>query len=405
MNVVEEIRNKKIIHWFRNDQRVSDHEVISVHHTLKSIRCFYLTNAKYNDNHQLGFPLIGYKRKQFINESLQELKKDLEKLCIELTIIQTIDELKELEISDDEILTYQKLFGTEELEIERQVLSKTNKNIALDNFTLINTMTLPFELNKTPDVFSSFRKKIEKYGSFQKPINLPNIPTFNVPYKLAGGEQQAIHRLNYYFFDKKLLSTYKETRNGMLGTDFSSRFSPWLSNGNISARTIHYFVKDYENKLGANSSTYWLIFELLWRDFFQFQLRKHGSLFFKKNGINGKTISYRNHEDTFWNWANGNTGDDLVDANMIELKATGWMSNRGRQNVASFLVHDLNINWRWGAAWMESQLIDYEPASNWGNWMYIDGVGNDQRPFRKFNTQGQAERYDPTKSYREKWLK
>jgi deoxyribodipyrimidine photo-lyase len=141
-------------------------------------------------------------------------------------------------------------------------------------------MTLPFELNKTPDVFSSFRKKIEKYGSFQKPINLPNIPTFNEPYKLAGGEQQAIHRLNYYFFEKKLLSTYKETRNGMLGTDFSSRFSPWLSNGNISARTIHYFVKDYENKLGANSSTYWLIFELLWRDFFQFQLRKHGSLFF-----------------------------------------------------------------------------------------------------------------------------
>ena len=80
MNVVEEIKNKKIIHWFRNDQRVSDHEVISVHHTLKSIRCFYITNAKYGENHQLGFPLIGDKRKQFINESLQELKKDLEKL-------------------------------------------------------------------------------------------------------------------------------------------------------------------------------------------------------------------------------------------------------------------------------------------------------------------------------------
>jgi deoxyribodipyrimidine photo-lyase len=148
-----------------------------------------------------------------------------------------------------------------------------------------------------------------------------------------------------------------------------------------------------------------LIFELLWRDFFQFQLRKYGSLFFQKNGINGKSIAYRNHEDTFWNWANGTTGDDLVDANMIELKTTGWMSNRGRQNVASYLVHDLNINWRWGAAWMESQLIDYDPASNWGNWIYIAGVGNDPRPLRKFNTKGQAERYDPEGNYRNKWLK
>jgi deoxyribodipyrimidine photo-lyase len=90
---------------------------------------------------------------------------------------------------------------------------------------------------------------------------------------------------------------------------------------------------------------------------------------------------------------------------MTELKITGWMSNRGRQNVASYLIHDLHINWRWGAAWMESQLIDYDPASNWGNWMYIAGVGNDPRPFRKFNTQSQAERYDPTENYRKKWLK
>lgn len=405
MNVVEEIKNKKIIHWFRNDQRVSDHEIISIHHTLKSIRCFYLMDAKWSENHQLGFPLIGEKRKQFIQESIQELKNDLEKLGIDLTIIHNSSELKELQVDDDEILTYQKLFGTEEIKIEQTILSLFANSIAIDNFTLTDNLTLPFELDKTPNVFSSFRKKIEKYGSFQNPITLPDIPEVSQPYVMSGGEQHAIHRLNYYFYEQKLLSIYKETRNGMLGTDFSSRFSPWLSNGNISARTIYAFIKDYEEKFESNSSTYWLIFELLWRDFFQFQLRKYGSLFFQKNGINGKSIAYRNHEDTFWNWANGTTGDDLVDANMIELKTTGWMSNRGRQNVASYLVHDLNINWRWGAAWMESQLIDYDTASNWGNWMYIAGVGNDPRPFRKFNTKGQAERYDPEGNYRNKWLK
>jgi deoxyribodipyrimidine photo-lyase len=101
----------------------------------------------------------------------------------------------------------------------------------------------------------------------------------------------------------------------------------------------------------------------------------------------------------------GHTGDDLVDANMQELNATGWMSNRGRQNVASYLVHDLGIDWRWGAAYLESQLIDYDPASNYGNWMYIAGSGHDPRPFRKFNTKGQAERYDADKTYRNLWLK
>ena len=90
---------------------------------------------------------------------------------------------------------------------------------------------------------------------------------------------------------------------------------------------------------------------------------------------------------------------------MRELNTTGWMSNRGRQNVASYLIHDLSIDWRWGAAYLESQLIDYDPASNYGNWMYIAGVGNDPRPSRKFNTKGQAERYDTEGTYRKLWLR
>jgi deoxyribodipyrimidine photo-lyase len=88
---------------------------------------------------------------------------------------------------------------------------------------------------------------------------------------------------------------------------------------------------------------------------------------------------------------------------MRELAATGFMSNRGRQNVASYLVHDLGVDWRWGAAYFEQQLIDYDPASNWGNWAYIAGVGNDPRPNRKFNTRSQAERYDPEGRYVAVW--
>jgi len=88
---------------------------------------------------------------------------------------------------------------------------------------------------------------------------------------------------------------------------------------------------------------------------------------------------------------------------MIELAETGWMSNRGRQNVASYLVHELGIDWRWGAAYFESLLIDYDPSSNYGNWMYVAGVGNDPRA-RVFSMERQAQQYDPKGLHQQTWL-
>ena len=88
---------------------------------------------------------------------------------------------------------------------------------------------------------------------------------------------------------------------------------------------------------------------------------------------------------------------------MIELKSTGWMSNRGRQNVASYFAKELELDWRIGAAYFESLLVDYDVHSNYGNWMYVSGVGNDPRD-RKFNVQIQAERYDINGKFRKLWL-
>ncbi len=102
-------------------------------------------------------------------------------------------------------------------------------------------------------------------------------------------------------------------------------------------------------------------------------------------------------------WVNGETADDFVNANMIELKKTGWMSNRGRQNVASFFAKSQKLDWRIGAAYFESMLIDYDVHSNYGNWMYVSGVGNDPRD-RVFNVDLQAKRYDANKKFRNQWL-
>jgi deoxyribodipyrimidine photo-lyase len=106
----------------------------------------------------------------------------------------------------------------------------------------------------------------------------------------------------------------------------------------------------------------------------------------------------------FNRWAEGTTGFPLVDAAMRELWCTGYTSNRARQNVASFLARVLGIDWRAGAAWFESLLIDYDVASNWGNWAYVAGVGNDARGFRFFNVHKQALMYDATGAFARHWL-
>ena len=189
----------------------------------------------------------------------------------------------------------------------------------------------------------------------------------------------------------------------MIGKDYSSKLSSWLSNGSLSPRMIYHSIKDYEKKIEKNQSTYWMIFELIWRDFFKYISIINGNKIFKVGGILDKNYKWIHDKKLFENWINGKTPESFVNANMLELKYTGWMSNRGRQNVASYLSKENNIDWRWGAKYFESKLIDYDVHSNYGNWMYVSGVGNDPRD-RKFNIKFQAERYDPNNKFQNLWL-
>ncbi|MFK7865700.1 MAG: DASH family cryptochrome, partial [Pseudohongiellaceae bacterium] len=189
-----------------------------------------------------------------------------------------------------------------------------------------------------------------------------------------------------------------------LGADYSSKLSPWLANGSLSPRKIYEEVKRYERQRKKNNSTYWMIFELVWRDYFRFVCAKYGRRVFRKAGIRGLRIAWQQDWKRFDQWREGETGYPLIDANMKELAATGFMSNRGRQNVASFLTKNLGIDWRMGAEWFESMLLDYDVCSNWGNWNYTAGVGNDARGFRYFNIPKQSKDYDPEGLYVKHWL-
>jgi deoxyribodipyrimidine photo-lyase len=294
--------------------------------------------------------------------------------------------------------------------------------------SLYHLEDLPFPTKNLPEVFSEFRKQVERYVMVREPIpaptvikvpeqvnegNIPCLSDFNLKeppndertvLRFTGGETTAHDRMQHYFYKVDGIRHYKDSRNGLTGSNYSSKLAPWLANGCISPRTIFKEVLRYESLRGSNESTRWLLVELMWRDYFRLIARKHANNIFKPGGIKQALVKMVDDPLLFEKWRTGSTGIPFIDANMQELLQTGYMSSRGRQNVASFLVKDLGLNWVSGADWFESQLIDYDPASNWGNWNYVAGVGNDPREGRYFNPIKQAREYDPDGFFVKTWL-
>lgn len=168
---------------------------------------------------------------------------------------------------------------------------------------------------------------------------------------MLGGETAALNRMQHYFFNTRGLEDYKATRNGLVGTEYSSKFSIWLAHGCISPRELYHNVKQYEKNKGQSEGTKCMVFELIWRDFFKFIGLKYGAKIFALDGATAMTAQasakyiWKTDRDLFDKWCKGMTGYPFIDANMRELNETGFMSNRGRQNVASFLTKDLEIDW------------------------------------------------------------
>lgn len=422
--------------WFKTDLRLLDNDTLvkAVERSDRVIPVYCL------DREQFGFTAYGFRksgrfRARFLLETLQDLDRQLRLLGSGLLLVEGPPEaeLPKLAVRyNASRLFTKKEVGHEELEQHARVEQALWKvNCAAEVFstsTLYLATDLPFSIKDIPDQFTSFKNKIEHEGvpvrsSVGPPLafHSPDLPPLRLPslselgfeetqrdprstFPFEGGETQAIQRLNYYLFGSRLVSRYKDTRNQLLGTDYSSKFSPWMALGSLSPRYIYHQLKHYENKFGANASTYWLVFELMWRDYFRFMMKKYHAAYFKTFGIK-KTGSKKTHnEKHLLSWINGTTGADLVDAAMTELRTTGFLSNRARQNAASFLCHELDVDWRYGAAYFEEQLIDYDVCSNWGNWAYIAGVGNNPRGKSKFNIDKQAAEYDRDGRYRSTWL-
>jgi deoxyribodipyrimidine photo-lyase len=451
---------KNSLVWLRNDLRLNDNPVLKkAFDTRNNISIVYILDERNFGKTTLDLPKTGVFRTNFLLESLQDLKKQLQSHGSDLFVYK--GKTEEILPNLAKKLEVETVFSSKETTFDEINLTGKVKEILLKltikldltfQQTLFDFNELPFALNNLPDIFTNFRKQVEKSSIVSKPISIPKqlkeksnfssqlestqIPTLEEfdfsesettllqnpkgVLKFEGGETAALKRLNYYLFESNLLQTYKETRNGLLGGDYSSKFSAWLANGSISPKTIWAEVEKYESEVKSNQSTYWLKFELLWREYFKFIGAKFGNKIFLLEGMkdneNLKQIYGKDRptlEKYFENdqikklldkWKTAKTGIPFIDANMKELNETGFMSNRGRQNVASFLVKDLKLDWRWGASYFETKLIDYDAASNWANWAYIAGVGNDPRENRYFNIIKQARDYDNNGDFVKYWL-
>ncbi|KAE9975328.1 hypothetical protein EG328_003228 [Venturia inaequalis] len=324
----------------------------------------------------------------------------------------------------------------------------------LPEASIIPPQSSPFVIPDTYDeVVANILRPLDLSRDLSKPPVWPTARSANEPvitsaHPFQGGETHGLKRLDH-LFTSGAMSGYKDTRNGLIGADFSTKLSAYLAIGCITSRQIHadmVFFEDGESATsnpaktiltpaerkdrlnrwkhadgfgaGENAGTAGVRFELLWRDYFRLVQRRYGTKLYFLSGLRGTRdkswkelggpkddaadpLSPSNILDRF---QCGTTGVGLIDASQRELYLTGYASNRVRQNVASFLSKHMNVDWRLGAEWYECMLVDYDSASNWGNWQYVAGVGNDPRTGRVFNPVKQALDYDPRGEYIKGWV-
>lgn len=410
------------IYWFQNDLRTYDMPLLSKALDNGPVIGIYTFDPSLFVYNTYGFVKKDMFYLNHVYDALIELKQELEIQGIPLYIFKA--SIKETLIQLKAHIPINHVYAAYQLGYEEEKSYESVKSLGMtliqESFhSLYSLNDLPFDIDNLPDIFTVFRKKIEerhyippnsihlKKQVWIDPLQIPfesksSLGITHVHSFVKSGMNQALEHLEQYF-KHKYASTYKLTRNDMEIFESSTKFSPHLAIGTLSPQMIMRKLLQYESEVDKNESTYWIYFELLWRDFFYFTHLKFKHKVFSKDGLFGFQGS--KHNQAFIDaWMKGETGFPLVDANMRLLNKTGYMSNRGRQNVCSFFALVIRQDWRIGAAYFESKLIDYDVSSNTLNWLYLSGLGNDPRENRMFNMIKQGEQYDPNRAFVKKML-
>lgn len=396
---------KTILVWFRNDLRIHDNEIL-LEAVRKADRVLpvYCFDPYYFQRTGSGTPKTGSFRARFLLEAVADLRKNLQGYGAELIIRtghpaeilpQLAEEYQVNEVYHHREVAYEETGISEEVEAALWKLKLNLKHFI--GHTMYHKEDLPFPIKDIPDSFAVFKKKVERDSNVRPCVPTPEhiitpeitdageLPTLQqlgldepvdderATNHFQGGETAALVQLHKYFSQSEQVVKPKNQRNGNSGN--SSKLSPWLAVGCISPRQVYWEIVKHHQDNSAQSAGM-LKLELLWRDYFRFMFKKHGQKFIKTKTAEEEAQALATNELEFNKWANGETGVPFIDACMHELNATGYICNQCRQIVATYLVHDLHADWTRGAAYFEEKLIDYSPASNWGNWAFIAGVND-----------------------------
>lgn len=421
--------SKRILVWFRNDLRLHDNEML-VEAIAKSdcILPVYFFDPRQFEQTIYGTLKTGINRAQFLLQNVESLRQSFKNLGGDILVLsgKPEDFLPEL-VSKYEIteVYHHREVASEETAISTQVEDLLWKlKVNLKHFighTLYNKEDLPFPIKDIPDVFTQFKKKTERdalvkpcfltptkinfvdvdhWGSLPSLVQL--LPTEDIdvlahPSLFKGGEAEAFIHLHEF------LNTGEDIANAnatVKKNEVVANLSAWLAIGSLSPREVYWKLKEAEANYGLKPYFGQIILGLLWRDYFRFMFKKYGNIFFKQEGFKQEVQPIPIQETAaLKRWQNASTGHTLVDSIMDELNNTGYINNSARLLVACYLIDELKVNWVMGAAYFEEKLIDYCPASNWGNWANVAGVGNDQRLSSNFTFEKQLKAYNPKGVY------
>lgn len=398
------MKSRRILAWFRNDLRLHDNEML-VEAIAKSdsILPVYFFDPRYFEVTKFDTFKTGVHRAMFLIESVRALREAFQRFGGDILLILGKPEDHILALSERFEITevyHHREVGPEETAISSYVEDELWKQkINLRHFighTLYNKEDLPFPIKDIPDVFAQFKKKTERdaivKACFEVPVEISFVENTDwgaIPElkdlgfeedhggsgEVAGGENAGLRHLEGLLAEGSRI--YQKT-NGKTADKqgFSSRLSAWLALGCLSPRKVYWEFKMAESRFGGNANFNQVLLGLLWRDYYRFMFKKHGIGFFQEPDLES-LIALPQTEDSYniRKWKAGQTGNVLVDKYMDELNRTGFIPHAGRLIVATFLVHVIKAHWTKGAVYFEEKLTDYSPASNWGNWANLAGVG------------------------------
>lgn len=421
--------SKRILVWFRNDLRLHDNEMlveaIAKSDEILPVFCFDPRQFELTCYQTIKTGAI---RTRFLLETVQDLRHSFQQFGGDILILKGKPEellpdlVNKYEISE---VYHHREVASEETEVSMGVEDALWKlKVNLKHFighTLYNKEDLPFPVKDIPDVFAQFKKKTERDAIVKPCILTPQSINFvqlaewgelplltdlvlnesladmPISSEFKGGESEALKHLHHFLDDGEELALSNTTLKKNV---IVSKLSAWLGLGCLSPREVYWKMREAEANFGLKPYFNQIVLGLLWRDYYRFMFKKYRNTFFKSEGFSTQTSnSDLADSDLLQAWKNGNTGQPLVDSIMHDLNTSGYISNSCRQLAATYLIYELQINWIMGAAYFEEKLIDYAPASNWGNWANIAGVGNDTRLTNSFDFEKQLKIFDPKGTY------